>query len=309
VKHDTRKTYAAAVERAVESVRAGLDEAIDWTSLARQAALSPLHFHRIFRGMLGETVVELHRRLRLERAAFRLATTDAPVTHLAFEAGYETHESFTRAFRDAYATTPSEFRARGASARPSCSPTARIELASRAGIHFAEPMPERIDIVFTEETHAMHVEIETLPEKRVAAVAHRGPYNTISQAFNRLHELVRQADLFVPPVAAMVGIYYDDPETTPAFELRADAGLVVPSGVALPAGLSEVRLPAGSYAKFTHIGPYQKLGDAWARFMGEWLPHSGHRMRDGVSYERYWNTPANAKPEDLKTDLYILLAD
>ena len=154
----------------------------------------------------------------------------------------------------------------------------------------------------------MKVEIESQLQKRVAAVSHRGPYNTISQAFGLLGTLAGKARLFDTPVAAMVAIYHDNPRLTPATELRSHAGLIVPSGVVLPAGLSEVHIPAGKYARTTHLGPYPKLGEVWARFMNEWLPQSGYSLGSGPSYERYWNTPMNARPEQLKTDLYLPLA-
>jgi len=154
----------------------------------------------------------------------------------------------------------------------------------------------------------MKVEVENQLQKRVAVVHHRGPYAEISRAFSRLGTLAGKAGLFESPVAAMVGIYYDNPTITPAAELRSDAGLVVPSGVVLPAGLSEVQLAAGKYARTTHLGPYHYLSDVWARLLNEWLPQSPYRLGNGPRYERYWNTPMNAKPEQLKTDLYVPLA-
>jgi len=63
--------YEEAVSRAVSYVASQLDEALDLVRLARGAALSPFHFHRVFRGMVGETPLELHRGLRMERAAWR----------------------------------------------------------------------------------------------------------------------------------------------------------------------------------------------------------------------------------------------
>ena len=66
MKPATRSFYQAAVERAVHRVIRTLDGALDLASLASEAALSPFHFHRVFRGMIGETPLELHRRLRLE---------------------------------------------------------------------------------------------------------------------------------------------------------------------------------------------------------------------------------------------------
>lgn len=60
---------AAALQRVVE----GLDEALDLRALAAPACMAPLHFHRVFRGLVGETPLQLHRRLRPERAAWRLS--------------------------------------------------------------------------------------------------------------------------------------------------------------------------------------------------------------------------------------------
>jgi AraC family transcriptional regulator len=106
----------------------------------------------------------------------------------------------------------------------------------------------------------------------------------------------------------MIAAYHDDPETTPQEELRSDAALTVPPTMAMPDGLVELRLPAGKYACATHVGPYTALGDAWARLMGEWLPKSGYRVGDGMSFEIYRNTPADVAPSELQTELHLPLA-
>jgi AraC family transcriptional regulator len=92
-----------------------------------------------------------------------------------------------------------------------------------------------------------------------------------------------------------------------ALELEA-AGITISDGGALADGIVEKRLPAGRYARMTHVGPYTKLGDAWSRFMGEWLPKSGKRVGSGLSYEVYRNTPMNTPTEELRTDLYLPIA-
>ncbi|AKV04487.1 Transcriptional regulator, AraC family [Labilithrix luteola] len=308
MKKETRSFYEEIVQQAVGRIVHGLDEALDLGCLARGAALSPLHFHRIFRGIVGETPLELHRRLRLERAAHRLANGGASVTSIAFDAGYETHESFTRAFRDAYAASPSEFRERAAEERSACRRPPDVELAARCGIHFIEGKRLELPISIQPTGAAiMNVDIQTMPELRVAAVSHRGPYNTISNAFERLGGIVGPAGLIGLPGCKMLAIYHDDPETTPATELRADAGIVVPNDVALPPGLTEIKIPAGKYARTEHVGPYTLLGDTWSRLMGEWLPKSGHRI-NGMMYEVYKNTPMDTKPSDLLTELFLNIA-
>jgi AraC family transcriptional regulator len=307
MKQDTRSFYELAVQKAAELVRADLDRALDLQALARGAALSPFHFHRIFRGLVGETPLELHRRLRMERAASQLLHADLPVTAIALGAGYETHESFTRAFRAQYNRSPSEFRQSRAPDGEACAMPFRIELASRAGIHFSSERSEGRAIRFAEGESTMDVQIKDMPELHVATVRHIGPYNQIPQAFARLGEIATKSSLFGPETA-MLAIYHDDPETTPPAELRSDAALVVSTEAKVPQGLGEQRIAAGRYACTTHVGPYEQLGDVWARFMGEWLPRSGHRMTDGVSYEIYRNTPADVPKEKLVTELYIPLA-
>lgn len=318
MKSETRTFYAQAVFRAAERIVGGLDEALELESLARAAALSPFHFHRVFRGIVGETPLELHRRLRMERAAWRLLDGEDPITAIAFDAGYETHETFTRSFRTRYGCSPSEFRKRRISdvdGRPDCERPPQIELAARSGIHFVPGPsgPSTFDffngdhIMKTNEAQVMNAEITNRPELRVAAVRHVGPYNLISEAFARLGAAAGPAGL-LGPESIMMAIYHDDPETTREEDLQSDAAVTIPAGKALPKGLTELQIPAGRYARATYVGPYEGLGDAWARFMGEWLPGSGQRVGDGVSYEVYRNNPSNTPPNELITDMYIPLA-
>ena len=99
MKEDTRQDYAERIIRVLVHIQQNLDDDLPLEKLARLAFFSPFHFHRVFRGMVGESVKSHIRRLRLERAAMRLKQSEMAVTAIAFEAGYETHESFTRAFR------------------------------------------------------------------------------------------------------------------------------------------------------------------------------------------------------------------
>lgn len=155
-----------------------------------------------------------------------------------------------------------------------------------------------------ESVHRDEVAIKDLPEIRVAAVSHVGPYNRIGEAFGKLGALAGPAGLFQQPDAAMIGIYYDDPETTPAEQLRSDAGIRVGATVALPVALQERRLAAGRYACAVHVGSYEQLGDAWGRLLREWLPQSGHRIRPGASFELYLNDPTKVPTHELRTEIY-----
>lgn len=298
MRNETRGFYETVVRGAVDDITRDLDAALDLAQLAARAATSPFHFHRIFRGMVDETPLALSRRLRLERAAYWLATTDKSVATIAFDSGFETHEAFTRAFRAGYAMAPTTFRRRR---------TLRIQLAARCGVHY-RPQGCTPFTPVDRGVHDMNVDIAELGARRVATLAHVGPYSQISGAFGRLGEIAGAAGLFERTEdPEMVAIYYDDPEVTPPDELRSDAGVVIPDGWKKPDGLGELRLPAGRHARTTHVGPYEFLGDVWSKFLGGWLPSSGHRIGPGGTFEIYRNSPMTTPPEALITDLYIAI--
>lgn len=308
MKESTRNFYEEAARTAVTRIGARLDEALDLTELAALAGLSPLHFHRIFRGMLGETPLELHRRLRLERAALQLATTDGGVTVIAFDAGFETHESFTRAFQAAYAMAPSAFRKRMALHRAEMNFPEKFPfgLPARNGVHF-DQAGWVTDIAFISGENTMDVIIEDKGELRLAMLTHVGPRNMVGATFGKLAQIAAPAGLLAQPGAMMVAVFHDDAETTPAAELRTSAGVVVPDQCAIPEGLTELRIGAGKYARTTHHGHYQGLPDAWDKLMGQWLPASGERVADRPSYEAY-RVADHSRPDALETDLYIAIA-
>ena len=296
MKPDTRTFYLNAVQRVIARVVTQLDESADLDALAQLAGLSPFHFHRIFRGMVGETPLELLRRLRMERAAMLLLETETPVTRIAFDAGYETHEAFTRAFRASYGAAPSVFR------RTS---HARRILAAPSGIHIAGDGTASAFTPMDTGGRTMQVDIEHLPDLRLATVTHVGPYNQIGKAFEKLGMIAGPRGLFAIPGALMIGAYHSDPDAVPLEELRSAAGISIAADTPMPPGLEEMHLTGGSYARCTHIGPFDLLGDAWQRFMGEALPASGHVVTDGPALEIYRSDMRSTPMVELRTDLLV----
>ena len=94
---------------------------------AERVHLSRYYFQRMFLHLIGETPGELRRRLKLERAAHALCVTAESVTDIAFDAGYESLEGFSRSFHRAYGLSPSHYRR---------IPFPRTHLPSPAHIHF-----------------------------------------------------------------------------------------------------------------------------------------------------------------------------
>jgi AraC family transcriptional regulator len=148
-----------------------------------------------------------------------------------------------------------------------------------------------------------------MPELRLGTVRHIGPYNQIPIAFEQLGQRLGPAAAVIRERGtSMIAIYHDDPESVSPDQLRSDAAVVVPADLVLPDGVVEQRVPAGRYACALHVGPYEQLGDAWARFMGEWVPASGYRIAPSPCYEIYLNDPAATPKASLRTEMYIPLA-
>jgi AraC family transcriptional regulator len=105
------------------------DHATHGSALAARMHLSRFHFDRLVSGAAGEPPATFRRRVLLERAAYRLITTDDDVLEVALDAGYSSHEAFTRAFTRAYGTAPSRWRRR---------PT-RFQIEAPSKVHFNPP--------------------------------------------------------------------------------------------------------------------------------------------------------------------------
>ncbi len=279
----TAESYQERINRALAHLEANLDQELPLNELAEVACFSPYHFHRIFRGMVGESVKEHIRRLRLERAGQRLRDTADPVTDIAFGAGYETHESFTRAFRAMFGEPPTSFRENRRALRE---------------VTRAQPIPGE----------PLAVRLERFSATRLAFVRHVGPFDQVGQAWQRLLSWAGRRGL-LGPGAEMLGVIHDDPEITPPERLRYDAALVVSERVKPDGDVGIEELPPCEYAVAVHRGPYETLYKTYARLCGEWLPSSGREARTAPGLEIYRNAPQTSRPDDLITEIHIPLTE
>jgi len=106
----TNEKYEQAILSTLVHVQTHLEGDLSLDMLAERVGFSAYHYHRIFREIIGEPVKEYVRRLRIERAAYRLKVSEETILHIALDAGFKTHESFTRAFARQFRITPNEFR-------------------------------------------------------------------------------------------------------------------------------------------------------------------------------------------------------
>ena len=291
MKASTGQDWRERIVRTLVFVQQHLDEDLELERAAAVAAFSEYHFHRVFRGLTGEPFAEYVRRLRLERAAQYLKLTGEPVTQIALNAGFETHESFTRAFGTMFGVSPSEFRAAHRPAPEAASGTHFDDLAGYHAPDYGEPPA---------------VEVKEMPPLRLVFLRHVGPYSEVGATWGRLMMWAGTRGLLGPGMRT-IGNVHDDPDVTPPGKVRYDAAVAVSQPVAPEGDFGVLDLPGGLYAVVIHQGPYEGLGKAYQRLYGGWLPKSGYRLRDAPPYEEYLNSPMNTRPEDLRTALHLPL--
>lgn len=293
IRQSTLRDYKERMLRVLVHIQQRLDDPLPLAELAALACLSPCHFHRVFTGMVGESVKEHIRRLRLERAAWRLKLGDTSVIQIALEAGYESHEAFTRAFRRGFSISPTEFRRRK-----------RLpgQLRALSGVHYHQQHRLVQFRAAQLEDKSMNVSVKPIAPMRVAFVRHVGPYNHVGKAWETLCTFLGKEGLLGGD-CRFVGLSHDDPEVTPPDKLRYDACVTVGQDFQ-PRGDIGVQVIGGrDYAVMTHFGPYEKLNESYAKLLGQWLPRSGRELNGGPSLEFYLNSPENTAPEDLVTDI------
>jgi AraC family transcriptional regulator len=102
--------YSECIDDVQHYIHEHIDEPLSREVLAGVAGFSVPHFHRIFTGCIGENIASYVRRVRLERAGRKLRMGAVDITEVALAAGYDTHAAFSKAFKQHFGLSPSQFR-------------------------------------------------------------------------------------------------------------------------------------------------------------------------------------------------------
>jgi len=105
--------WSDRMNSALDYIETNLEGDIDNAEAAKKACCSLFHFQRMFMVVLGNTPAEYVRKRRLTLAARELTSTDAKVIDIALKYGYDSPDSFARAFRNVHGITPQAARAPG----------------------------------------------------------------------------------------------------------------------------------------------------------------------------------------------------
>lgn len=296
-----RLGYEQRVNRVIDHVREHLAEDLSLGGLARVAAFSPFHFHRIFRALTGETLSAFIQRLRLERAALALTHyPDESVIAVALDSGFSSAATFARAFRARFGMSATEWRDGGAERWSKRSKTNRKpgKAPGRARRHGSSKLTKEV---------TMDVTVKTLPRCHVAYMRYVGPFGPhgIPDTWTKLQRWMTTHGL-AGPDSVKIGIGHDDPKVTEPEKCRYDACVVVPDGFPADRHVNLADLPGGRYAVAGFTGTAHEIGEGWDGLYRNWLPSSGYEPDDRPCLELYRGDPmVAARPGAFHCELCV----
>ncbi|WP_136679583.1 AraC family transcriptional regulator [Neptunomonas sp. XY-337] len=289
MKPSTSHQYRQRLHKVLDYIYAHQQATLDVNTLADVAAMSPYHFHRIYRQMSGENINATIRRIRLQYAAAELIRTEKPLPQIANQACYTSLEAFSRAFSKQYGIAPSVYREGKQRATNDIKPL-RSEL------------PPIKDI-----NHMFEVEISQFPGLELIGYEHKGDYMGIGQSFEKLFIYAGSKGLLNQSTRSF-GIYYHDPGSVESDELRSHACITSNSPTDTDNDApTPLTLPAGTCVNLLFKGSYAELEKPYAWLFGNWFPQSGYEPGDFPCFEEYLNDPKTTPPDELLTRIYCLL--
>ena len=268
-------TYLEQVQRGVDFIEENLHGDIALCDVARAAGMSQWHFQRIFRALTNETLKTYIRSRRLAHAQEALLKTDARILDIALTAGFQSQESFARAFKKHLGLPPSEYRKLGANSL--FLRKAQFDLAYLEHInHNLSPSPEIRELG---ERHFVGLETPF--------------YSVDSEKNNIATTLPALWSAFLPRLSeisqGIAGTAYGVIQQHEDGDglLRYCAALEVTAIPEVPCGMRKVRIPAATYAFFTHHGPTETLDNTVNYIYSTWLAQSNYQHTYAPDLEVY----------------------
>ncbi len=268
------------IENALRYIEENLSGELTVDRIAEKVNISPFYFQKGFSMLCGYSVGEYIRMRRLSVAGSELVTSDNKVIDLALKYGYDSPDSFTKAFTRFHGSTPTDVRRKGAL------------LKSFAPLHIK---------IILDGGNTMEYRVEEKPAFRVMGVSKIFSYETanadIPQYWDEIH--VQAA---VKPVEGMYGICFDEEMGGNRFRYMIADGLE--EGEAEEKNLETYEVPRHTWAIFPCRGAMPlSIQEVNRRIFSEWLPAGNYEIAEGYNIE-YYSDSAEFKDGTQAPDYY-----
>ncbi|MBL4686790.1 MAG: AraC family transcriptional regulator [Nannocystaceae bacterium] len=275
--------YVGRVNRAIDHIINNVGQPLRLEDVAQVANFSPFHFHRIFKGLVGETLNAFIKRVRLERAVYLLShRKNTSLTDVALACGFSSSSDFSRNFRSHYGVAPRAFDVE--SFRRSKRGQMLDSLTSPQDRHRLERLP------VGENPDGFEVRLRDLPARRVAYIRVHKPYqgDGVTEAIARLMSWARAREL---AGGQWLGYQWDDPEIVALEQCRYDIGIEVPNTTVGGGEVVTTDFPPMKVAELELAGPVELAQRALDWLFLTWLPQSGFAPAHQPCFEAFKGEP------------------
>ena len=278
---------------ALEYLEEHLDDECDISEAARIACSSPFHFQRMFHMLTGVTVADYVRKRRLSLAAQELASSNIKVIDVAFKYGYDTPEAFTKAFRKAFALTPSSARRSGA----------RLKVFPRLSFQISLKGDQDMDYRIVEKPAfkivGAEVRVSTRDGENMQAIPKFWGESMASGVVKRLADLTSRESVLGD---ALLGVCTEFEQDQQEFTYLI---AVEKTGDAIPEGLVEKSIPAASWAVFESVGAMpDAIQKVWGRIFSEFFPSTGFEHAEGGPEIEFY-PPGDVQSADYVCEVWV----
>ena len=255
--------YIHCVQRGVDFIEAHIDTDLTLASVASAAGLSQWHYQRIFKALTNETLKSYIRARRLSVALEKLMSSRLRVLDIALLAGYESQESFTRAFKAHFNRTPGQIRSQGKPA--AFIPKLVIDADYIRHIH------QHVSL----EPVLVHWESLRMVGMLTSVYGSDSAKNNFAGKLPRLWSefLSRESEVQNHQQGTGYGIIHAESESDEL--LTYMAGFAVADETPVPEGMNEWHLPSSRYAVFEHKGNVSTLDNTVNYIYSNWLLGAG----------------------------------
>jgi AraC family transcriptional regulator len=279
-----RAEYDRRMHKVLSYIDEHLDEPINLSRLAKVAAFSAFHFHRIFAAHVGEPAGAYLTRRRVEQAAARIASQPRlSVLNVALTVGFGSSEAFTRAFKKHFGCTPSLWKKQKPA--PWFEDSKMGQVKSKTGQE-KQRQKAYCPAMTPTKSSPLQVAVQTRPAVRIAYLRYQGPFGEAVGKFwqEQVYPWMVSNNLIGLP---RYGVSHDDPQVTAKNKCRYDAGVEVGPDFVPSQNAQVATLSAGLYASTKFKGTSSEVPQTWDRILREWLPASGYQLDGRPCFEYY----------------------
>jgi AraC family transcriptional regulator len=262
------------IGKAVRYIEKNIDQNLILEDIAKIAHYSPFHFQRIFKHVVGESPKQYVIRLRLEAAAhYIVLKPDDSILKTAIDSGFNSLESFSRAFKDYYSISPDGFRKMSEEEK-----LMTIQNKTHRKNTSFDPTSFLASSINENEFDDLSVKVVRLPVSKLIYIPTTlESTDTIIGAFKKLKQWAEARELFNKHNKPF-GLMRDYPMFTALDKCRYLCCLPVENKVEVAGDVNYMELPAKAYATFEVHGSIDNLLKKITIFYNHWLPSSGFEL-------------------------------